>query len=206
MPWPYILRILCSFFLIFAVVGCATTPPPKKPPVPQPPVAKSYWKDEGITGEPTILIDLAAQRAHFFKGQTEVGQSLISSGKKGFETPPGEFKITQKDKNHVSNLYGNFVDAEGTVVQKDVDTSKQKPPEGTSFAGAKMPFFLRFNGGVGMHAGRLPGRAASHGCVRLPRNMAEHFFNNTELGTPVTVVLETPAPVPEEPKKKKWWE
>jgi hypothetical protein len=206
MPWPYILRILCSIFVILAVVGCATTPPPKKPPTPLPPVAKSYWKDEGIVGEPSILIDLQAQRAHFFKGQTEVGQSLISSGKKGFETPPGEFKVTQKDKNHVSNLYGNFVDVEGTVIQKDVDASKQKPPEGASFAGAKMPFFLRFNGGVGMHAGRLPGRAASHGCVRLPRNMAEHFFNNTPMGTPVTVILETPAPVPEEPKKKKWWE
>ena len=64
---------------------------------------------------------------------------------------------------------------------------KEKPPEGASFQGAKMPFFLRFHDGAGMHAGRLPGHPASHGCVRLPRFMAEHFFENAPLGTPVTV-------------------
>jgi hypothetical protein len=50
-----------------------------------------------------------------------------------------------------------------------------------------MPFFIRFNGGIGMHAGRLPGYPASHGCVRMPRAMAAHFFANAPLGTPVTV-------------------
>lgn len=140
-----------------------------------------------MTGDPSIFIDLTTQRAHFFKGDKEVGQSLISSGKKSFETPPGGFKITQKNKHHVSNLYGDFVDTEGVVVQPNVDATKQQPPEGASFQGSKMPCFLRFNGGVGMHAGRLPGRPASHGCVRLPRFMAEHFFETAALGTPVTV-------------------
>ena len=50
-----------------------------------------------------------------------------------------------------------------------------------------MPYFLRFNGGIGMHAGFLPGFPASHGCVRMPAQMAERFFQHAPLGTPVTV-------------------
>ena len=176
------------FALFLFAAGCATPPPPPpKPPTPEPPRKQSSWTGEGVTGEPSIAIILSEQRAHFFKGKTEVGQAVISSGKKGFETPTGDFKVIQRDRNHFSNLYGEFVDETGEVVQRNVDVSKQQPPEGASFQGAKMPFFLRFHGGTGMHAGRLPGYPASHGCVRLPRFMAEHFFEHAPIGTPVTV-------------------
>ena len=178
--------VLLAVFLFTA--GCVTAPPPPpKPPTPEPPRPKSYWTADGVTGGPSIAIILSEQRAHFFKGQTEVGQALISTGKKGFETPTGDFKVIQRDKNHVSNLYGEFVDETGVVVKANVDITKEKPLEGASFQGAKMPFFLRFHDGAGMHAGHLPGHPASHGCVRLPRFMAEHFFENAPLGTPVTV-------------------
>ena len=50
-----------------------------------------------------------------------------------------------------------------------------------------MPNFMRFNGGVGMHTGFLPGYPASHGCVRMPDHMARVFFENAEIGTPVVV-------------------
>ena len=50
-----------------------------------------------------------------------------------------------------------------------------------------MPHFLRFNYGIGMHAGYLPGYAASHGCVRMPKSMAQKFFEHSEIGTPVIV-------------------
>ena len=62
-----------------------------------------------------------------------------------------------------------------------------KVPEGMTFAGAKMPYFQRFTGGYGLHAGVVPNRRASHGCVRLPRIMAERFYSHTSVGTPVTV-------------------
>ena len=55
------------------------------------------------------------------------------------------------------------------------------------FLGSSMPFFLRVTNGVGLHTGYLPGVAASHGCIRMPGFMAENFFNNTPLGTPVTI-------------------
>lgn len=185
---PPILTLAALVAPLFFLAGCVTVPPPAppKPPTPEPVRKQSYWQGDGVAGDPSIIIDLSGQRAHFFKGQTEVGQSLISSGKKGFATPTGEFKVTQRDRHHVSNLYGDFADESG-VLERNVDTSKQKTPEGASFQGAKMPYFLRFNGGVGMHAGRVPGHPASHGCVRLPRFMAEHFYENAPVGTPVTV-------------------
>jgi lipoprotein-anchoring transpeptidase ErfK/SrfK len=38
-----------------------------------------------------------------------------------------------------------------------------------------------------MHTGYLPGYAASHGCIRMPDAIAEKFFENANLGTPVIV-------------------
>lgn len=180
---------LGTLVLLLLAGGCASLPqkPKPHPLVPEPSARKSYWLGETATGTPAIIINLSEQRAHFFKGRKEIGQSLISSGKKGFATPTGEFKVDQLDRNHVSNLYGDFVYETGAVVLSNVDVSKQQPPEGAHFRGAKMPFFMRFHGGAGMHAGKLPGYAASHGCVRMPGFMAKHFFENAPLGTPVTV-------------------
>jgi lipoprotein-anchoring transpeptidase ErfK/SrfK len=147
---------------------------------------RSYWID-GVTGAPSIKIVISEQRAYFYKGGKLIGESIISSGKKGFETPPGNYKVIQKDKDHASNLYGDYVDDDGNIVQKNVDVTKDPLPDGATFQGAKMPFFLRFTSGYGMHAGYLPGYAASHGCVRMPLTMAQHFFEAADEGTPVTV-------------------
>ncbi len=38
-----------------------------------------------------------------------------------------------------------------------------------------------------MHEGYLPGYPASHGCIRMPGKMAQIFFSNVALGTPVAV-------------------
>jgi lipoprotein-anchoring transpeptidase ErfK/SrfK len=46
---------------------------------------------------------------------------------------------------------------------------------------------MHFNGGYAMHQGYVPPYAASHGCIRLPKEMAEHFFDATPEGTPVIV-------------------
>jgi len=181
--------------------GCANLEPGKKEPPkpPRPPASelpasarKSYWNTTGVEGHSWIVIVLGEQRAYFFKGKTIVGESRISSGKKRFATPAGEYKVIQKDKNHVSNLYGKIHAADGTVVNSDADMSKDKVPEGGSFAGAKMPYFLRFHGGYGLHAGRVPNYPASHGCVRLPSTMAPHFFEHAPLGTPVSVIENIP--------------
>ena len=148
----------------------------------------SYWDADGVQGPPSVVIYLNEQRAYFYKGDQLVGVSQVSAGREGYNTPPGNYKIMQKDRDHASNLYGDYVDATGNVVQKDVAINKDPKPPGAFFKGAPMPFFMRITGGVGMHEGYLPGYPASHGCIRMPAKMAELFFSNVEVGTPVTIV------------------
>ena len=148
---------------------------------------KSYWDDSGIAGPPSIIINLNKQTAAFYKGAKLVGISAISSGREGFDTPSGNYKISQKDLHHASNLYGDYVDASGNVVIKDVDVKKDPCPPGLSFRGAPMPYFMRITGGVGMHQGFLPGVPDSHGCIRMPEKMAKLFWANAPQGTPVIV-------------------
>jgi len=51
-----------------------------------------------------------------------------------------------------------------------------------------MHYFMRVVGAIGMHEGYLPGYPASHGCIRLPTNMAAAFYHATPHGTPVQIV------------------
>jgi hypothetical protein len=148
----------------------------------------SYWDGDGVSGSPSIRIALSEQRAYFYKGGELVGVSTVSTGREGFDTPAGTYKIIQKNRHHKSNLYGNYVDSvTREVVQKDVDVKKDPKPPGTVFDGASMPYFMRIKGGYGMHAGFLPGYPASHGCIRMPEFMASNFFANAPLGTPVRI-------------------
>lgn len=148
----------------------------------------SYWAGDGVSGSPSITIDLSQQKAFFYKDSKLVGVSRISTGKEGHDTPAGTYKITQKNKNHRSNLYGIIEDkVTGQVVNDDADSRVDKVPPGCKFVGAPMWNFMRFNGGVGMHTGYLPGYNASHGCVRMPDQMAQKFFEHSKVGTPVIV-------------------
>ena len=149
----------------------------------------SYWDGDGVSGSPSVTIDLREQQARFYKDGRLVGVSLISSGREGYSTPTGNFTIIQKSKDHVSNLYGDYVDGSGNVMVANVGVKRDPKPAGASFRGAPMPYFMRITpGGVGMHAGFLPGFPASHGCIRMPERMAEIFFANVSHGTPVRVV------------------
>ena len=147
----------------------------------------SYWDGDHMTGSPSVRINLAEQRAYLFKGDQLAGVSLISSGREGLGTVTGSFRIIQKDRDHKSSVFGDYVDASGVVIQKDVDTTKDPMPKGAHYDGAKMPNFMRIVAGTGMHEGFLPGYAASHGCIRMPGFMAEAFFQTVSVGTPVKI-------------------
>jgi hypothetical protein len=147
----------------------------------------SYWEGDGVPGAPHVIIRMGEQRAYFYKGDTLVGVSTISTGREGYNTPTGSFHIIQKDKDHASSEYGDYDDASGRIVMKEIDRKKDPMPPGCHFDGAKMPYFMRIVGGTGMHEGFLPGYPASHGCIRMPGFMAQAFFRNVELGTPVEI-------------------
>jgi lipoprotein-anchoring transpeptidase ErfK/SrfK len=152
----------------------------------------SYWDDAASGGKPRIIINLAEQRAYFYRGNETVGMSVISTGREGCDTPLGEFSVIEKDSTHVSSIYGDYVARSGQVLMENVDVTKDSRPHGAVFRGAPMPYFLRIHRGIGMHAGYLPGYPASHGCIRLPKGMAVRFFQNVPIGTPVVIRQEAP--------------
>jgi len=118
-------------------------------------------------------------------------QSPISSGRYGHLTETGDFKVIEKERNHFSSMYGKIVDAQGNTVVVDADAD-MKVPRGGKFIPAPMRYFMRFHAATGMHAGYLPGYPASHGCVRMPEQLAIEFFNRVDIGTPVHVFGRTP--------------
>ncbi len=84
-------------------------------------------------------------------GVKETYSWKVSTGRKGFETPPGKFRPDYLDEMHHSTKYEN----------------------------APMPFSVFFNDGIAVHATTEVnhlGRPASHGCVRLDAANAEVFF------------------------------
>lgn len=111
-------------------------------------------------GPVVIVISLPEQMAYVYRNGVRIGASTVSSGKKGYETPTGVFTILQKRKEHYSNLYDN----------------------------APMPYMQRLTwDGVALHAGRVPGYPASHGCVRLPLEFSKKLFDVTSHGMTVVV-------------------
>lgn len=144
-----------------------------------------------LCAETSLEIDLQEQRAYLLRDGRPVLASPISSGRYGHLTKTGSFKILEKERTHYSSMYGKIVDARGNTVVADADAD-MPVPAGGKFVPAPMNYFMRFTGADGMHAGYLPGYPASHGCVRMPQQLAIAFFDSVDVGTPVTVFGRTP--------------
>jgi hypothetical protein len=185
-------RSALALSVLALFVSCAEieTPPTTNAPAPTP--IPGYWNGDGVPGSPKIVVNITRQRAYFFKGKQLVGESTVSTGKKGFSTPPGAYQVLSKDKDHVSTVFGDYVDDFGNVVKSNIDSRKDSRPPGSHYDGARMPYAMFFRGGYAMHQGYVPPYAASHGCIRVPQGMADIFFDNSPVGTPV-VVKESPA-------------
>ena len=108
-----------------------------------------------------VKVDLSEQRAWVYDGEgKELLTTRVSTGKKGFQTEPGEFVITNRNRHHVSNIYG-----------------------------VRMPYFQRLScSAIGFHEGYCPDHPASHGCLRVPRGKASELWDTTKLGDRVVIV------------------
>ena len=121
------------------------------------------WADAASLEPVSVMVSLADQRAYVYRGQTLIAVSSVSTGKEDKPTPVGTYPILQKRVAHKSNLYDS----------------------------APMPFMQRLTwDGIALHAGKNPGYAASHGCVRLPAAFAKKLFEITSVGSTVTITAE----------------
>ena len=111
-------------------------------------------------GEREIRIFIDLQYFGAYEGGKLRFWGPVSSGKKQKPTPPGKFFVNYKERFKRSLKYEN----------------------------APMPFSINFNKGFFLHQQSLPGRPASHGCVRLLQVDAERLFFWSQRRDPVTVV------------------
>lgn len=173
---------LASFFrqsLLVLAMACIASPAFAQDPLhaEQPPVVgldaetevlepgEFLWTPErAAPGQLVVVVSLPTQRAHVYRNGVRIGVSTVSTGTASHPTPTGTFEILQKKRMHHSNLYNN----------------------------APMPFMQRLTwDGIALHAGKIPGYPASHGCVRLPLAFAEALYAETERGMLVVIADET---------------
>ena len=124
------------------------------------------WHPERApAGRVEMVVSLPQQKIYVYRANKLIAVSTISSGRPGHGTPTGSFPIIEKHRRHFSNLYNN----------------------------APMPNMQRLTmGGIALHAGQLPGYAASHGCVRLPMEFSRLLFGITSRGERVHIINGSP--------------
>lgn len=118
------------------------------------------WDDEGVPNGPLLItVDLKAQTLSVFRDGYEIGAAVILFGDKQKPTPVGTFNITQKNADHVSNLY--FV---------------------------PMPYMMRLtDDGIAIHGSEVEWGYATHGCVGVPTAFAKLLFEQVKLGDKVII-------------------
>lgn len=119
-----------------------------------------FWDERGAPDGPMMItVDLAAQTISVFRGGHEIGTAAILYGADDKPTPLGVFAITEKDADHVSNLYD-----------------------------APMPYMLRMtNDGISIHGTSVADGYMTHGCIGVPTPFARQLFGAVKLGDRVVV-------------------
>ena len=107
-----------------------------------------------------IVISLPYQKLTVFRDGEPYLMTKISTGRRDKPTPPGNYLVTEKDRQHRSTLYK-----------------------------VAMPYFLRLSfSEFGIHYGVNPGYPASHGCIRVgSEERAQKIFESCPIGTFVKI-------------------
>lgn len=119
-----------------------------------------HWDEKDVAPGPLVItVDLDARVLSVFRGGYEIAATAVLLGTQDKPTPTGVFPITQKRKDHVSNLYD-----------------------------ASMPYMQRLtDDGITLHATNVQNGYASHGCIGMPLAFAKKLFETTAVGDRVFI-------------------
>ena len=125
-----------------------------------PELAGRLMESDPLSTRFSIVIELGRQQVVLYKDGAPVVSGKISTGRPGYDTPPGHYLVTDKIRMQKSSIYK-----------------------------VRMPYFLRLSfSEYGIHQGVNPGRPASHGCIRIgEETVAKSVFEQTPIGTLVTI-------------------
>src|SRR6201993_5559221 len=101
-------------------------------------LAASLFGRVGLASEIRVIINLSDQRACLVQQGRITLVSPIASGKPGWSTPTGNFRIFNKDIDHRSRSFGSVVDAYGRVINSNA-TPDSHVPRGGHYQPASMP-------------------------------------------------------------------
>ena len=181
---------IVPIIILFASLAAGCAYHERASAVPPPPTMIGSINASAMGLRTRVIINLSEQRAYLIEGGKVSLISPIASGKPGWSTPTGNFSVISKDIDHRSQSFGSVVDGSGMIATSNATPGTYVPP-GFHYRPAPMPYYMEFSHAIGMHAGYLPGYPASHGCVRMPRDLAARFFERVNIGTPVTVAGST---------------
>ena len=141
--------------------GPVAPPALGRPPAAAPAPPALPAKPAGVPCAATVraCIDLAHNKAWLLRnGVVEYGPVPITSGKSGYRTPVGTFRVLSKERLHLSRAFDN----------------------------APMPYSVFFIPGIAFHQGSLS--VPSHGCIHLSKAAAIRFFGSLARGDAVQAV------------------
>jgi hypothetical protein len=137
--------------------------------------------EDGVAvGEKVVIIDLAQQAFAAYDEQGKLLRWGPVSGGRNWGRWVSRMRVTVVGEFRISRKYGRW------AVSGLYPPAKDDKPAG----GAPVPYFMRFYPGYGMHHyWEVPGRHASHGCVRLFFDDAKWLNKEfAKIGTRVVVL------------------
>lgn len=132
--------------------------------------AKRFTQPKRTEGK-YIDINLATQVMTLFENGSVLDSYIISSGKRGMETPRGEFAVQNKADRPWSKKYSLYMPY-WQAITPDGQYGIHELPE--------------WPGGYKEGANHL-GTPVSHGCVRLGVGAAERVYAWSDIGTPIII-------------------
>ncbi|MTJ08789.1 L,D-transpeptidase [Anabaena sp. UHCC 0204] len=123
-----------------------------------------------------VVVDLSDRRAYVSRYDEVIASYPIAIGKKGWETPTGNFQIMHKEHHPIWRH-----PITGAIFEGGTDS-----PLGDRWIG----FWSDGRNEIGFHGTPnvdLVGAAVSHGCLRMRNSDVKMLYSQVSIGTPVLV-------------------
>ncbi|UCG88702.1 MAG: L,D-transpeptidase, partial [Gemmatimonadota bacterium] len=124
-----------------------------------------------------VVVNLTERALYFYRDGRPVNRLPVATGMRGWETPTGDYTITNRVKNPT------WFPPAWAVEEEPVPPGPENP-----LGDRWMGLSIR---GYGIHATNAPwsvGRYLSHGCMRMYPEHARDLYELVKVGTPVRIV------------------
>jgi hypothetical protein len=135
-----------------------------------------------------VKVSLATQNVYVEEGNRLLMATPTCVGRAGYQTPTGDFHVTDKIRDKRSSTYGYWVNGSSA----HPGTSSQDPGPGWQYIGYPMANWVEFTPGYGFHEGPIWPYPRSHGCLHIHPSASAKLFELVHIGTPVEVAESLP--------------